>query len=119
MYLYNTQTTILLLILFFSLHSRPPHLSYNHMYVVVHAGAFLYAMRRASADRQPTAIGIWSSTGTQLAFLERKTIPRVISIHRDTSVREKKYCTRKQTLRINIALMSFPAYPIFSFYAFK
>jgi len=65
----------------------------------------MYAMRRASADRQPTAIGIWSSTGTQLAFLERKTIPRVIPIHRDTSVREKN--CRKQTLRINLALMSF------------
>lgn len=95
MYLYNTQTTILLLILFFSLHSRSPDLSYNHMYVVVCAGAFLYAMRRASADRQPTAIGIWSSTGTQLVFLERKTIPRVIPIHRDTSVHEKKRIARE------------------------
>lgn len=62
----------------------------------------MYAMRRASADRQPTAIGIWSSTGTQLAFLKRKTIPRVIPIHRDASVREKKKKKKKLHEKTNI-----------------
>lgn len=61
------------------------------MYVVC-AGASLYAMRRASADRQLTAIGIWSTTGTQLSRFSR--ISRVIPIYRDMSV--KKELMKKQ-----------------------
>lgn len=52
MYLYNTQTTILLLILFFWLHSRPPHLSYNRTHVPVHS--YIYVCNETCICRPTT-----------------------------------------------------------------
>lgn len=52
MYLYNTQTTILLLILFFWLHSQPPHLSHNRTHMPVHS--YMYVCNETCICR-PTA----------------------------------------------------------------